>query len=184
MTPEPAVPSDAAPAPPPGLASALRRLWASWATRSLAVGAVATVLDIALGTGLLALGSGTRAAAMAGTALGALFGYFANRFFAFKDHDTRANTSALRFVLVATGSTLVHGQLVVWLRDVFGVPFVVAKMASDMVVFNVGQLLLLRYLVFPRRTDVVEVLSQAAPGEVKLEVVVVAAEPVEVEASR
>jgi putative flippase GtrA len=165
MTPRPSPALDAPPAPS-GLLAALRRLWGSWATRSLAVGAVATVLDIGLGTGLLALGAGTRSAAMAGTALGALFGYFANRFFAFKDHDAGAHASALRFVLVAALSTVVHGQLVVWLRDVFGVPFVIAKMASDMVVFNVGQLLLLRYLVFPRRADVVEVLAQAAPAAV------------------
>jgi putative flippase GtrA len=151
----------------------LRRLWSSWATRSLAVGAVATVLDLALGTSLLLTGvASTRAAAMTGTAFGALFGYFANRYFAFRDHDRSANASAVRFALVALTSTLIHGQLVVWMRDSFGVPFVVAKMVADVLVFNVGQLLMMRYLVFPKKQDVVEALglSEATPPPTEAEV--------------
>lgn len=144
-----------------GLPAAVRRLVGSWASRSLAVGAVATVLDLGLGTLLLSLGAGTRWAAMAGIGLGGLFSYFANRAFAFKDAGAPGPGSALRFALVTAGASLLHGQLVVWLRDAFGVPFVLSKMASDLVVFNLGQLLLLRYLVFPRRE--VEAGAVAAP---------------------
>ena len=57
---------------------------------------------------------------------------------------------ALKFVLATSASMLIHGQLVVLLRDHAGVPFVVAKMIADIGVFSVGQLLLLRYLVFPK----------------------------------
>jgi putative flippase GtrA len=164
MTPEPATPASTAPAT--GGLALVRRLWNSWATRSLAVGAVATVIDIALGTVLLTVAHlGASLSAMAGTALGALFGYFANRSYAFRDHDQQTNRSAVRYFLVTGLSILLHGWLVGWLRDVLGVPFVAAKMASDLVVFSFLNLLLMRYLVFPRRQDVVEALGLGAPAE-------------------
>jgi putative flippase GtrA len=140
--------SDGAPAAKQPL---LKRVWNNWATKSLAVGAVATLIDIALGTVLLtAFQMPTRFAAMTGTVLGASFTFVANKYFAFKDHKPKLGHSALRFVLVTLGASLVHGQLVVWLRDRFGVPYVPSKMISDVAVFTFGQLLLLRYVVFPK----------------------------------
>jgi putative flippase GtrA len=124
---------------------------------------VATALDLAVGTGLLSVGATTRVAAMTGTAIGTLFGYFANRFFAFRDHQDQGHHSAWRFILVTSTSTLIHGQLVVWMRDRFGIPFVLAKMASDMVVFNFGQLVVLRYLVFPKRPPDEPTVDAPAP---------------------
>ncbi len=129
----------------------LRRVWESWATRSLAVGAVATVLDIALGGTLLLLGVPTRGAAMTGVVLGAAFTFFANRYFAFKEHHPELASPAIRFLIATVLSSIAHGQLVVWMRDNAGIPFVVSKMAADLVVFTFGQMLLLRYVVFPKK---------------------------------
>lgn len=127
------------------------KAWNSWALRSLAIGGVATLLDIALGTTLLSLGLPTRAAAMIGVVLGATFTFFANRHFAFREHNPKLASPAIRFIIVTGLSSVVHGQLVVWLRDRYGVPFVISKMAADIVVFTFGQLLLLRYVVFPKK---------------------------------
>ena len=139
-----------------------RRVIDSWATRSLAVGAVATVFDIAVGSLLLfQLGASTRVAAMVGVVVGATFTFFANRYFAFKEHNPKLTGPAVRFVAVTLVSTLVHGQFVVWLRETVGVPFVAAKMVADVAVFSIGQLLLLRYLVFPK-TKVPEAGAETA----------------------
>ncbi len=129
----------------------LLKAYHSWATRSLAVGAIATVLDIAVGLLCVkALVWSTRTGAMLGVAFGATFTFFANRYFAFREHDPRLAKPALKFVVATLASMLVHGQLVVVMRDWFGVPFVPAKMVADIAVFTVGQLLLLRFVVFPK----------------------------------
>lgn len=130
--------------------SFFQRVLASWAVRSLGVGALATSLDLALGTTLLALGVPTRFAAMSGTTLGATFGFFANRRFAFQDHAQSLGSSAVRYVLVVLGTSAVHGQVVVWFRDGLGLPYVAAKLLADLLVLLPSQLVLMRYLVFPR----------------------------------
>src|SRR5438067_11433389 len=108
------------------------KLWRSWATRSLAVGGVATVFDILIGITCLSLvGMPTRFAAMCGVVIGATFTFFANRYFAFKEKNPKLTKPALKFVVATTASMLIHGQLVVLMRDHAGVPFVVAKMIAD-----------------------------------------------------
>ena len=133
------------------LAGLVKDAWRSWATRSLAVGAAATALDIMVGLVCLhLLGLSTRIGAMTGVAIGGAFTFFANRHFAFKEHNPALAKPAFKFV-VATGlGMVVHGQLVVLMRDHAGIPFVLAKMIADMGVFTFGQLLVLRYLVFPK----------------------------------
>jgi putative flippase GtrA len=143
----------------------LLKLWKSWATRSLAVGAVATALDLAVGGTLLwqleahpvffehvlgFFGTPTRVSAMVGTLLGSTFTFFANRFFAFREHHPGVAYPALRFILVTVASSVVHGQLVVILRDRWGVPYVPSKMIADVCVFTFAQLFVLRYIVFPK----------------------------------
>lgn len=145
----------------------LTRVWNSWATRSLAVGAAATVLDIALGTSLLTLGVHTRFSAMTGTALGAIFTFVANRYFAFREttpSKTSLGQSAVRFFILTALSSLVHGQVVVWLRDSLGVPFVPAKVVADLAVFTFGQLILLRYVVFPQAKKAKAAVDKALPA--------------------
>jgi putative flippase GtrA len=116
---------------------------------------------------LVALHLPTRAAAMTGTVLGAVFTFVANQRFAFKDSGSHLtlSRSMVRFAAATLFASVVHGQLVVWLRDTFGVPFVPSKIVSDVLVFTLGQLVLLRYVVFPKaKTPVVTVAAPPAPA--------------------
>lgn len=134
------------------LARLLARLWRSWATRSLAVGGVATVLDVLTLLACVELARlPTPVAAMAGVVVGAVWAFFANRRFAFPDSRGKLSAQALRYGVATGGAMLVHAALVGWLADRVGVPVVLAKLGADVAVFTVGQLLLLRYVVFPRR---------------------------------
>jgi putative flippase GtrA len=133
------------------LAPLLKRLWKSWATRSLAVGAGAVALDLMLGVSLITFAhTGSRVAAMAGTALGSTFSFFGNRYFAFRDSEQKLHQSAVRFVFTSVVLSLAHGHVVAVLRDSFNVPFVPAKIASDLVVITFTQLVILRFFVFRR----------------------------------
>jgi len=146
----------AAPVEKGPVVSKLKWAWEHWATRSLAVGGIATAIDICFGTSLLLVGMPTRWAAMSGVVLGGTFTFLANRYFAFRERNPKLAKPALRFVVVTGLASIVHGQVVVWLRDVLGVPFVVSKMAADLVVFTFGQLLLFRYIVFPKQKEEAE----------------------------
>lgn len=137
----------------PTLRSLVRRAWSSWATRSLAVGAVATAIDVLV---LLAcvkgLGLPNPAAAVVGVVVGGTFAFFANRYFAFRDGQPGLAKPAVRFVLATLVAMAIHAWVVWLLADRMGVPVVLAKLAADVAVFSVGQLLVLRYIVFPRAT--------------------------------
>lgn len=140
------------------------KAWKSWATRSLAVGGVATVIDVAFGTFMVSvLLAPSAEAAMSGALLGSVFTFFANRYFAFREKNPKLATPAVRFAIVNGVSIFLHGLLVAWLRDKLGVPFVPAKLASDVVVFSVFQLLLLRYVVFRKSPEATEPEAAAAP---------------------
>jgi putative flippase GtrA len=128
---------------------ALLWLWRGWASRSLAIGALATPLDLLVGTLALGAGASTRVAALTGLALGGTFGFFANRFFAFPEKGQKLATPALRYVIVTVLSSLLHAELTAVLRDDLQVPFVGAKLVADVLVFSVLQLAVLRYIVFP-----------------------------------
>lgn len=131
----------------------LKRLSKWWAVRSLAVGAVSTTLDLLTGGLVLWLGGPTRAAAMLGNAVGTTWTYFANRHLAFKDHRASFVDSAWKFVLMNVVLGIVHGQVVVWFRDDAGIPYVVAKMMADLLVVTGPQLLLMRYVIFPKQAS-------------------------------
>lgn len=122
----------------------------SWVVRSLGVGAVATGLDLTVGVCLLALRAPTRAAAMAGTLTGATFTFVVNRLFIFRDSNQKLWGAVFKFALVMVATSSVHGQVVVFLRDVQALPYVVAKISADLLVLTFSQLLLLRYVVFPK----------------------------------
>ncbi len=143
-----------------------QRAWSSWATRSLAIGGIATAIDVAV---LLfcvnVLGTSNSIGAMAGVVPGATFTFFANRHFAFRDHDAKAAPQALKFFAATSISMLLHGLLVGVLADRLRVPVVLAKFASDLLIFSVGQLFVLRYLVFPKAksaTPAVDVATDPA----------------------
>jgi len=116
------------------------------------VGAVATLVDVGV---LLAairwLGASSAEGAMLGVAGGSTVAFLGNRRFAFRSCATAWVPEALRFVAGTFAGMLVHATLVRTLADRAGVPVVLAKLVSDVCVFTVGQLLLLRFFVFPAR---------------------------------
>jgi putative flippase GtrA len=122
-----------------------------WAAKSLAIGAGATVIDVAIGTALVTwAGFGTRAAAMTGLAVGTTANFLAHRYIAFREKNAKLASPALRWAAMTVVQTLVHGQVVVMLRDWWGVPFVASKVVADVMVFSVAQLVMVRYLIFPK----------------------------------
>lgn len=124
----------------------------AWAVPSLLVGAVATAVDVAV---LLAairwLHASSAGGAMLGVAVGSTVAFLGNRTFAFRSSAQAWVPEALRFLAGTTVGMLLHAALVRTLADRVGVPVVLAKLISDVCVFTFGQLLLLRFFVFPAR---------------------------------
>jgi len=90
-------------------------------------------------------------AAMGGTTVGSTWTYFANRHLAFRDHEEPVAKSGLKFFVMQAVMSVLHGQVVVWLRDGYGIPYVFAKLMADVMVVTVPQLLLMRYVIFPQK---------------------------------
>lgn len=137
----------------------------SWAVPSLMVGAVATLIDVGVLLGAIRwLHASTAAGAMLGVAVGSTVAFVGNRRFAFRSSATALFPEALRFVAGTTVGMLVHGALVRTLADRAGVPVVIAKLVSDVCVFTVGQLLLLRFFVFPARRGLAAIDRAQSPS--------------------
>ncbi|MGZ6162817.1 MAG: GtrA family protein [Myxococcaceae bacterium] len=124
----------------------------AWAVPSLLVGAVATAVDVVV---LLAairwLHASSAGGAMLGVAVGSTVAFLGNRRFAFRSAARSWIPEALRFIAGTTVGMLLHAALVRTLADRMGLPVVLAKLISDVCVFTFGQLLLLRFFVFPAR---------------------------------
>lgn len=139
----------------------LKKIIASWATRSLAVGAVATAIDVSIGSFLVyVLGLPTALSAMLALAVGSTVNFLGQRRFAF--NEQKVATPAARWALMTAAQSVVHGQLVQVFRDGWGVPYPLAKMGGDLLVFGVLQLVLLRVFVFPKKRA--ETPAPAAPS--------------------
>jgi putative flippase GtrA len=129
----------------------LDRVLKSWAARSLQVGAVATVVDVGvLLVCVRILRLPTPVGAAAGVAIGATLAFFLNRTFAFRAQGTPVTGQALRYVVSTLIAMSIHAPLVGILADWLDVPVIVAKLIADVLVFSVGQLLALRFLVFKK----------------------------------
>lgn len=128
----------------------LERLRGSWVVRGLGAGAATSVVDHLVGVTLSLLGVPTRFAAGGGKTAGALFSYFAHRTFTFTDHSQPVLGSSLKYltfvVLIGAG----HGQVVVWLRDGLGWPYLVSAVLADVVLTTPAWMLALRYVIFPK----------------------------------
>ena len=59
----------------------------------------------------------------------------------------------LRFAATVSVGIALHASLVHVLADLFFVPVVLAKLVADLAVFGLGQLFLLRYVVFPKAKE-------------------------------
>ncbi len=134
------------------------RLGGLWVTRSLGVGAVVTCIDLVIGTSLITLGTRTQIAAMCGSLTGSVLSFFGNRYFAFRDTSLVLTSSALRYALMAIVLSTIHGRAVSYFRDIHGVPFVPAKLLSDVAVYSVSQLVIFRLFIFPRRRPTTKVV--------------------------
>lgn len=155
----------------PAVPGLWHRIWESWATRSLAVGALATALDVMILLAIVHLLAWPNAAASAvGVTVGSTFTFFANRHFAFRDHTPDLAPQAIKFVLSTGVALLLHAWLVWFLADQHGVHVVIAKLISDLLVFTCGQLLVLRYLVFPKaKVEASPALAVATTAESTLQ---------------
>jgi putative flippase GtrA len=135
---------------PKPFTQACLRLVRGWASRSLAVGAVATAVDVGV---LLVcvrwLGFPNPLGAAVGVAVGSTVAFFGNRRFAFPDCEPEMAPQLVRFIATVSIGMALHASLVHVLADLFPVPVVLAKLIADLAVFGLGQLFLLRYLVFP-----------------------------------
>jgi putative flippase GtrA len=131
----------------------MRRL-NGWASRSLAVGAVATFVDVCvLLVCVRLLGFPNPLGAAVGVAVGSTVAFLGNRTFAFRDREPELGPQLLRFVATVSVGMALHASLVHVLADLFSVPVVLAKLVADLAVFGVGQLFLLRYVVFPKAKE-------------------------------
>jgi len=128
------------------------------------VGAVATLVDVGV---LLAamrwLHASSAQGAMLGVAVGSVVAFLGNRRFAFRSSAAAWMPEALRFIAGTFAGMLVHAMMVRTLADRAGVPVVLAKLVSDVCVFTFGQLLLLRFFVFPVRRKLEAVARARAP---------------------
>ena len=127
----------------------VQRVMRSWAARSLQVGALATVVDICV---LLvckkALKLPTPVGAAAGVAIGSTIAFFLNRRWAFRAQGTPVAGQAVKFLISTLIAMSIHAPLVGILADRLDVPVVVAKLIADVLVFSIGQLLAMRFLIF------------------------------------
>lgn len=128
----------------------LERLRNSWLVRGLGAGAVTSVLDHLVGVTLAFFGVPTRVAAGGGKLVGAIFSYFAHRTFTFKDHAQPVAASSVKYVTFVVLIGAGHGQVVVWLRDGLGWPYLVAAVLADVVLVSPAWMLALRYVIFPK----------------------------------
>lgn len=155
------------PEKPRGLVALIKWAWHSWATRTLAVGAGATAIDVCillLCVKLFRLPNPL--AAMVGVLVGSVFTFFANKFFAFRDHNPKLAPQAAKFAVATAVGMLIHAQFVYLFADRMGFNVVLAKFAADIVVFTVGQMLVLRYFIFPKKPAALAPEPVAAPEEV------------------
>ena len=88
---------------------------------------------------------------MSGMVVGSIVSFIANRYFAFPDSGLQLGKSAVRYFVQLGISIIIHGQVVTYLHDSKGFPYVPSKFAADVMVLTIPQLLILRYLVFPKR---------------------------------
>lgn len=128
-----------------------RRLERFWVFRSVAVGALATVLDYSLLLlGVEALHLPRVPMAFLSASAGAVVGFLLNRAFAFRDTERRIGPQAVRYTLLVGGELLLHSGLMSAMVHALGLYYVLAKLVADATVFGCIHLVMLRYVVFPK----------------------------------
>jgi putative flippase GtrA len=89
-------------------------------------------------------------AAASGVVVGSGVNFFLNRSYTFKESRGNLWGEILRYALGMAVAVMIHASLVYFLADRFHVYYVIAKLIADFLVFGLGNLFLLRVVVFPR----------------------------------
>ncbi len=123
----------------------------SWISVSLIGSLVGTVFDLAVVITLVqAAHFNAAAAAPCGVLVGATANFFVNKIFSFKDSHGHTGIQLARFLGGTALAAGVHAGLVHILTNKLGVFYVFSKLIADVLVFTVGNLFLLRFVVFPK----------------------------------
>lgn len=136
----------------PWLRSLVGRAQKRWALRSLAIGAISTAVDLAVLISLVRFAHlDPVPAAASGVAVGATANFVLNRRLVFPDSQGPWGGQALRYTFATLAAMAVHATVVFFLADEWGLNYVAAKLIADVLVFAVGNLAILRLVVFPKR---------------------------------
>jgi putative flippase GtrA len=123
----------------------------SWISVSLIGSMIGTVFDLAVVITLVqAAHFNAAAAAPCGVFVGATANFFVNKIFAFKDSHGHTGAQLARFLGGTALAAAVHAGLVYLLTNKLGIFYVFSKLIADVMVFTVGNLFLLRFVVFPK----------------------------------
>jgi len=127
------------------------RLVRSWISVSLIGNLIGTVFDLGVVIALVQEAHfNPAAAAPCGVAVGATANFFVNKRFAFKDSRGHTGAQLARFLGGTALAAAVHAGLVYLLTNKLGIFYVFSKLISDVLVFTVGNMFLLRFVVFPK----------------------------------
>jgi len=144
----------------------LSKVLDGWAARSLAASGVASLGDysvLLVCAKLLRLPS--TVSAFLGLCIGISSSFLLNRRFAFRQSSATFGGALVRY-LVAIGCLIpLHAVTVGLLTDRVQIPIVLAKLLADATLLAGGQLLLLRYVVFPRNKDARSAVSASRAAE-------------------
>lgn len=114
------------------------------------IGAVGSAVDLAvLLLTVKALGFPAPLGAACGVTLGAVTNFVLNRRYSFKQSHLPVVGQAVRFAVGTAILVTVHAFVVSILANRLRAPLLVAKYSADVMVLLGGNLLLLRYFVFP-----------------------------------
>jgi putative flippase GtrA len=126
-----------------------------WAGMSTLFGSLSTVFDLGLVIVLVQIFRfNPVVAAPIGVFFGSAVNFTLNRLFAFRDSRGHLFFQAMRFFVGTVIAATVHAGVVYVLTERLHVYYVISKFAADILVFTGGNLLLYRYLVFPKTHEI------------------------------
>ena len=131
----------------------IQRLTDHWAARSMGAGVVSTFVDVlALLTGVRLLHLAAVPAAALGVAVGSVVSFALNKYVAFRDGAAPMLPQVLKYVGTVAVAMAVHATLIWLLVDHWHAPILAAKLFADFLVFTVGGLWMMRFVVFRLKT--------------------------------
>jgi putative flippase GtrA len=132
----------------------LSRLRESWFLKSLLAGAAGCAVDYAVMLTLVkVVGLPAMFGAPAGVISGAIVNFFVNRRVVYGLRGPEGTAGhAVRYAAVILTLLLAHACAMAYAHSELALPLVPTKMATDFLIFGLGQPLALRRLVFPERT--------------------------------